>query len=61
MLKAGGEITRLEVALGIDKKTRDAGGKGELQDYLVIAKRAAHEYGVHIVERVKFVEGLAWT
>jgi hypothetical protein len=57
MLKAGAEITRLEVALGIDKKTRDAGGKGELQDYLVIAKRAAHEYGVHIVERVKFVEG----
>lgn len=57
-LKAGGEVTRLEEKLGIDKKTRDAGGKGELQDYLVLAKRAAHEYGIHIVDRVKFVEGL---
>ena len=58
MLKAGAEITRLEEKLGIDKKTRDAGGKGELQDYLVLAKRAAHEYGIHIVDRVKFVEDL---
>lgn len=58
MLKAGAEITRLEEKLGIDKKTRDAGGKGELQDYLVLVKRAAHEYGVHIVGRVRFVEDL---
>lgn len=58
MLKAGAEVTRLEEKLGIDKKTRDAGGKGELQDYLVVVKRAAHEYGLHIVERVKFVEAL---
>jgi hypothetical protein len=57
-LNAAAEITRLEKLLGIDKKTRDAGGKGELQDYLVLVKRLALEYGVHITDRVKFVEDL---
>ena len=64
MLKAGEEIARLEKALGIDKKTRDAGGVHTLDAWLANLKRAGREHGIHIAERTKWVEGfineLSW-
>jgi hypothetical protein len=45
------EVRDLEKALGIDKKTREAGGQHTVAAYLTMAKRAAHQYGVHISER----------
>jgi hypothetical protein len=57
--KAAEEITRLEKQLGIDKKTREAGGQHTVTDYVTQLKRAAHEKGVHIAERVKAYEAFA--
>lgn len=54
--KASEEIRALEKALGIDKKTREAGGAYNVADYLTTLKKAAHEMGVHISERFKFYE-----
>lgn len=54
--KASIEIRELEKSLGIDKKTREAGGAYNVADYLTNLKKAAHEMGVHISERVKFYE-----
>lgn len=54
--KAAEEIRSLEKALGIDKKTREQGGKHTVNDYLTTLKRAAHERGVRITERVKEFE-----
>lgn len=59
MDKAINQIGKLEERLGIDKKSREAGGKYELQDYLRVAKGAAHEFGIHISERVMFIEQMA--
>lgn len=57
--KASADVRDHEKALGIDKKSRDASGANTIQDYLTTAKQAAHEYGVHITERVKFIEAMA--
>lgn len=57
--KTAEEIRSLEKALGIDKKTREAGGQHTVLDYITRAKRAAHEKGVHISDRVKAYEALA--
>jgi hypothetical protein len=56
IIKAGAEIRELEKALGIDKKTREAGGQHTVTSYLVNLKRAAHEKGVRIAERTKAYE-----
>ncbi len=48
----------VEKQLGIDKKSREAGGQHDVKDYLTRLKRAAHEKGVHISERVKAYEGV---
>lgn len=56
---ASGEIQKVEKALGIDKVSREAGGTVSVENYLRIVKRAAHERGIHINERVKFIEGFA--
>jgi hypothetical protein len=62
--KASEQIRELEKALGIDKKTREAGGQHNVADYVTNLKRAAHAKGIHIAERVKMIEafamGLRW-
>lgn len=54
--KASEEIRALEKALGIDKKSREAGGAYNVADYIATLKKAAHEMGIHISERFKFSE-----
>lgn len=54
--KAAGEIRELEKALGIDKKSREAGGKHTVDDYLLRVKRAAHISGIRISDRVRAYE-----
>jgi hypothetical protein len=49
--KASKEIRDIEIALGIDKKNREAGGQQSVPQYVGLLKRAAHEYGVHISKR----------
>lgn len=56
IIKASGEIRDLEKALGIDKKTREAGGQHDVRDYVTRLKRAAHAKGVHLAERLKRYE-----
>lgn len=62
--KASEEIRKMEQALGIDKKTREAGGAFNIADYLANLKRAGHMFGIHIARRVKMYEAfnndLAW-
>ena len=54
--KASEEIRELEKALGIDKKTREAGGAFNIADYIANLKKAAHMMGVHITKRTKAYE-----
>jgi hypothetical protein len=58
------EIRAIEIALGIDKKSRDAGNQESVANYLSTLKRAGHRMGVHIHQRVlmyeKFVKELSW-
>lgn len=56
---ASGEIQKIEKALGIDKVSREAGGTVSVEHYLRTLKRAAHERGIHILDRVKFIEAFA--
>lgn len=49
-------IREIEKQLGIDKKTREAGGKHTVEDYLTRLKHAANMKGVQIAERVKAYE-----
>lgn len=51
ILKASKEIRELESSMGIDKKAREAGGKQTVAEYVTLAKKVAHEYGVHISKR----------
>lgn len=57
--KASEQIRELEKALGVDKKTREAGGQHTVADYITRLKRAAHVKGVHISDRTKAYEQLA--
>jgi hypothetical protein len=52
VIRASKEIRELESTLGIDKKTRDAGGKETVADYLKELKLAGGQFGIHISERV---------
>lgn len=58
------EIRDTEKALGIDKKSRDAGNQESLASYVSTLKRAAHRMGVHIHKRVfkyeEFNNELRW-
>lgn len=62
--KASEQIRDLEKALGIDKKTREAGGQHTVADYVSNLKRAGHEMGIRISDRTKayeaFVMELRW-
>lgn len=57
--EAAAEVRELEKALGIDKKTREAGGQHTVASYVTNLKRAAHEKGIHISARVKAYEKFA--
>lgn len=54
--KCSEQIRELEKALGIDKKTREAGGQHSVADYVTTLKRAAHARGVHLSERMTAYE-----
>lgn len=56
---AATEMRELEKTLGIDKKTREAGGQHTVATYLTELKLAANQYGVHISRRLKAYEQLA--
>ena len=56
VLNAAKEIRELEKALGIDKKTRDAGGGDSIAGYLGSLKIAGRQLGVHITKRTKAYE-----
>jgi len=64
IIKAAEEVRAIEKALGIDKKTREAGGQHTVANYVTNLKRAAHQMGVHITARTKayekFVMELRW-
>lgn len=48
---ASKEVRELESSLGVDKKTREAGGQHTVGDYVAKLKKAAHQMGVHISKR----------
>lgn len=50
------EIREIEKALGIDKKSRDAGGQESIALYILNLKKAANRMGIHIFRRVKLYE-----
>ena len=54
--RASEEVRALEKQLGIDKKTREAGGQHTVADYVKTVKAAAREYGLHISHRLKAYE-----
>lgn len=58
------EIRAIEVQLGIDKKSRDAGSQESIANYLSTLKRAAHRMGIHLHQRGLMYEGfvkeLSW-
>lgn len=57
IIKASEQIRELEKALGIDKKTREAGGQHTVGSYVGTLKRAAHAHGIRISKRTKAYEG----
>jgi hypothetical protein len=54
--KASEEIREGEKVLGIDKKTREAGGQHTVANYVETLKMAARSYGVHLSKRLKAYE-----
>lgn len=54
--EASDEIRKIEKALGVDKKTRESGGKHTVANYISELKKAAHQYGVRVLERVTEME-----
>lgn len=56
---ASKEIRALEQSLGIDKKSREAGGQHTVASYIEDLKLAASQMGVHIAKRVKAYEQFA--
>lgn len=59
------EIRKAEIALALDRKSRERdGGQQDVADYVSRLKKAAHERGVHLSERYKayelFVNELKW-
>lgn len=61
---ANKEIREMERLLGIDKRSREAGGKDTIQDYLQRVKKLGREYGIHVNDRTKayeeFVNEMRW-
>lgn len=57
--KSSQEIREIEKSLGIDKKSREAGGAETVRSYITGLKRHARSYGVHISRRVLAYEAFA--
>lgn len=57
--RASAEIREAEKQLGIDKKSREAGGTHTVADYVTTLKKAARQYGLHVSKRVKEYERVA--
>lgn len=53
---ASTEIRALEKQLGIDKASREASGSMTIPDYLSRLKNYGRLYGLHVTDRVKFIE-----
>jgi len=51
MMRASAEMRALEKQLGIDKATREKGGKHTVDSYIRSLKRAGHAMGIHIAKR----------
>jgi hypothetical protein len=58
LMKASEQVQKIEKLLGIDKASREAGGQHTVANYIATLKRAAHERGIHIMERVTEMESL---
>lgn len=56
LIKASEAIGTIEKSLGIDKKTREAGGQHTVASYITELKRAGHEKGIQIAKRTKEYE-----
>lgn len=54
--KSADQIREIEKALGLDKKTRESGGEHTVANYIDSLKKAAHQFGIRIAERVKEYE-----
>lgn len=57
VLKASKEISDIEVRLGIDRKSRETGAES-IAEFIMMAKKAGHQYSIHIAKRVKMFEAL---
>jgi hypothetical protein len=57
VLKASKEISDIEVRLGIDRKSRETGADS-IAEFISTAKKAGHQYSIHIAKRVKMLEAL---
>lgn len=57
VLKASKEISEIEVRLGIDRKSRESGADS-IAEFITMAKKAGHQYSVHIAKRVLMYEEL---
>jgi hypothetical protein len=57
VIKASNQISEIEIKLGIDKKSREQ-SVDSVGEFIKTAKKAAHQYGVHISKRVKMYEAL---
>lgn len=64
LIAATNEVREIEKTLGIDKKTREAGGAYSVEEYIGTLKKAARSFGLHISRRFKrhedFANGLRW-
>lgn len=56
LISASNQIQQLEKALGIDKKTREAGGQHTVANYVATLKQSGRAKGIHIASRVKAYE-----
>lgn len=52
LIKASEQIQAIEKSLGLDKKTREAGGTHTVANYVLTLKGIAREYGLHLQKRL---------
>jgi hypothetical protein len=57
--EAAKEIRSIEEMLGLDRKTREAGGQQTVANYVDGLKAAAREYGIHLSNRMQAYEEMA--
>lgn len=54
--EASKELREIEKGLGLDKKTREAGGGMDVAGYVKALKTASRNYGIHLVKRTQLYE-----